>query len=151
MSSISQSSMPRSLFKQLYCEMFAFSAFDRGPHTEYYFILQGDGGGGGGLWKRLHFWAVIIFDYNKTLFKIKRRNLAHRHTNTSCDSRLKENLFTEKGRAKKTLKPFARAKCTTSSWFMGVRSQYLGPNESAGLMLLLGGLSLSVCLCSATV
>ena len=37
--------MPRPLFKQLYCEMFAFSAFGQGPHTEYYFILQGKGGG----------------------------------------------------------------------------------------------------------
>ena len=26
--------------------MFAFSAFGQGPHTEYYFILQGEGGGG---------------------------------------------------------------------------------------------------------
>lgn len=43
--------------------MFAFSAFGQGPHTEYYFILQGDvgiGGGGGlqggGFGSSYYFW-----------------------------------------------------------------------------------------------
>lgn len=49
--------------------MFAFSAFGQGPHTEYYFILQGKSGGtvrGGAL---EDFWVVIVFDYSKSLFK----------------------------------------------------------------------------------
>lgn len=52
---ISQPSMPRPLFKQLCCEMFAFSAFAR-PHTDYYFILLWD------VLKRLRFQLVIVFD-----------------------------------------------------------------------------------------
>lgn len=81
MSSISQPSMPRSLFKQLYCEMFAFSAFGQGPHTEYYFILQGDGGGRGqGLWKRLHFERLLFLITAWLLKWIKSCNLAHTHS-----------------------------------------------------------------------
>lgn len=44
--------------------MFAFSVFGRGPHTEYYFILQGDGGGGRGegACEAFTLRTVIIFD-----------------------------------------------------------------------------------------
>ena len=51
--------------------MFAFSAFGQGPHTEYYFILQGEGGGvKRGALGEFTLWAVIIFVYSKTLFKM---------------------------------------------------------------------------------
>lgn len=91
MSSISQPSMPRSLFKQLYCEMFAFSAFGQGPHTEYYFIHQGDEGSGGvwggegGFWKRLRFERLLFLITARVFLKwIKYCNLAYTiyaHTN----------------------------------------------------------------------
>lgn len=127
--------------------MFAFSAFGQGPHTEYYFILQGEGGG---LWKSLRFERLLFLITTRLFLKwIKHGNLAHTHTYThtfreshtsigsdwSC-ARLKENLFTEG-----VCKPeaFARAKCIISEWFMRVRSHYLCPNESTCLMSLLGG------------
>lgn len=81
--------MPRPLFKQLYCEMFAFSAFGRGPHTEYYFILQGEGRGWRrGAWKSLRS-EQLLFLITARLF-LKRIVPRDRR----CE-KLRENLFTE--------------------------------------------------------
>lgn len=153
--------MPRSLFKQLYCEMFAFSAFGQGPHTEYYFILQGDvgiGGLQGGFGSSYYFWlqqdSFFFLDGSSTV-TLHIHIYTHKQfePHTSCDSywsceQLSENLFTERVRKPEA---FAQAKCAISEWFMGVRSHYLCPYESICLTALLGGFFWRLCLHSFVV
>ena len=65
--------------------MFAFSAFGQGPHTEYYFILQGEGAEGaeGGLWKSLRFERLLFLITARLFLKwIKHGNLARTRTHT---------------------------------------------------------------------
>lgn len=66
--------------------MFAFSAFGRGPHTEYYFILQGEGRGvrrrGEEIWKSLRFEQLLFLITARLSLKwIWPSNLAHTHIN----------------------------------------------------------------------
>lgn len=139
--------------------MFAFSAFGRGPHTEYYFIHQGDGGGGWGGAERLleafTLWAVIIFDYSETdsLKWIKYCNLAYTcnaHTNrvltplathASCRIACLQKVGVCEPEAS------AWAKCIISGWFMEAHHTIYAQKESTCLIPLHGDLIFALLVC----
>lgn len=139
--------------------MFAFSAFGQGPHTEYYFIHQGEGGGvcrgrgvvGGRLWKSLCFERLLFLITARLFLKwIKPSNLAYTHTHIHW-------LIQKLRRA--TGEPVYRRSVRT--WSLQRGQMYnlsmiyeskitLRPNESTCLMPLLGGFFFGVCVCIRT-